>query len=106
MAPLRVAARLLLLASAALTPVQAMAQTPAPDAGAAEARPTGLPPRVDWTFNFDATWGSFGFANSLFTNPKEGVDENLSDQWFEGSIKPALSGQVPVSQVRANSMAR
>ena len=70
-----------------------MAQTPTPDAAAAETRPTGLPPRVDWTFNFDATWGSFGFANSLFINPKEGVDENLSDQWFEGSIKPALSGQ-------------
>jgi hypothetical protein len=93
MAPLRFAVRLLLLASAALTPAQAMAQTPTPDAAAAEERPTGLPPRVDWTFNFDATWGSFGFANSLFINPKEGADENLSDQWFEGSIKPALSGQ-------------
>jgi hypothetical protein len=41
----------------------------------------------------DAGWGSFGFANSLFTNPKEpGVDENLSDQWFEGYVKPGLSG--------------
>ena len=30
--------------------------------------------------------------NSLFDNPKEpGVDENLSDQWFEGYVKPALS---------------
>ena len=37
-------------------------------------------------------WGTFGFANSLFNNPKEpGVDENLSDQWFEGYVKPALS---------------
>ncbi|MCM3882026.1 MAG: alginate export family protein [Vicinamibacterales bacterium] len=53
---------------------------------------TGLPPAVDWKFNFDATWGTFGFANSLFQNPKEGVHENLTDQWFEGSIKPALSG--------------
>jgi hypothetical protein len=55
-------------------------------------RPTGLPSRVSWTFNFDAGWGSFGFANSLFNNPKEpGVAENLSDQWFEGYVKPALS---------------
>ncbi|HEY7440940.1 MAG TPA: alginate export family protein [Vicinamibacterales bacterium] len=59
-----------------------------------EERPIGLPSRVDWTFNFDAGWGSFGFANSLFNNPKEpGVDENLSDQWFEGYVKPALSAR-------------
>ena len=57
-----------------------------------EERPTGLPSPIKWTFNFDAGWGSFGFANSLFDNPKEpGVDENLSDQWFEGYVKPALS---------------
>jgi len=57
-----------------------------------EERSTGLPSALDWTFNLDATWGTFGFANSLYQNPKEGVQENLSDQWFEGSIKPALSG--------------
>jgi hypothetical protein len=29
--------------------------------------------------------GTFGFVNSLYADPKEpGVDENLSDQWFEG----------------------
>jgi alginate export protein len=54
---------------------------------------TGLPRSIKWTFNFDAGWGTFGFANSLFNNPKDpGVDENLSDQWFEGFVKPALSG--------------
>jgi hypothetical protein len=81
-----------------MSPVVATAQetTPAPPAPppapAQEARPTGLPSGIDWSFNFDAGWGSFGFANSLFINPKEpGVDENLSDQWFEGYIKPALS---------------
>jgi hypothetical protein len=68
---------------------QAAAQS---EPGKPEERPTGLPPHVEWTFNFDATWGTFGFANSLYQNPKEGVPENLSDQWFEGSIKPALSG--------------
>src|SRR5262245_14593778 len=57
-----------------------------------ETRPTGLPARVTWTFNLDAGWGTFGFANSLFANPKEGVAENLSDQWFEGYVKPALAG--------------
>jgi len=55
-------------------------------------RSTGLPSRINWRLNFDAGWGSFGFANSLFNNPKEkGVDEDLSDQWFEGYIKPTLS---------------
>ena len=59
----------------------------------AQDQSTGLPSRVKWTFNIDAGWGNFGFANSLYTNPKEpGVDENLSDQWFEGYVKPALSG--------------
>jgi len=56
-----------------------------------EERPTGLPSPITWTFNLDAGWGTFGFANSLFNNPKEGVEENLSDQWFEGYVKPALS---------------
>ena len=58
----------------------------------AQANETGLPSRVDWTFNLDAGWGTFGFANSLFDNPKEDVPENLSDQWFEGYVKPAISG--------------
>ncbi|MGE5833939.1 MAG: alginate export family protein, partial [Acidobacteriota bacterium] len=65
-----------------------------PGEQAQDSRPTGLPKKIAWTFNFDAGWGSFGFANSLFTNPKEpGVTENLSDQWFEGYVKPALSGR-------------
>lgn len=56
-------------------------------------RSTGLPSSIKWTFNFDAGWGTFGFANSLYNNPKDsGVVENLSDQWFEGYVKPALSG--------------
>ena len=57
-----------------------------------EERSTGLPPRADWTFNLDAGWGTFGFGNSLYDNPKEDVPENLSDQWFEGYAKPAISG--------------
>jgi hypothetical protein len=49
-------------------------------------------PSVKWTVNFDATWGTYGFGNSLFNNPREGVPEDLSDQWFEGTMKGALSG--------------
>ena len=44
-----------------------------------------------WTFNFDASWGTFGFGNSLYNDPREGVPTNLSDQWFEGAIKASVS---------------
>jgi hypothetical protein len=65
---------------------------PPPAAAEQEERTTGLPGGVDWTFNFDASWGSFGFANSLYSNPKpEQPSGNLSDQWFEGAVKPALT---------------
>jgi hypothetical protein len=77
---------------------------PAPDPPKAEdpqKRESGLPKALDWTFNFDAGWGSFGFANSLYNNPKEGVQENLSDQWFEGYVKPALSGAYTLSSSSA-----
>jgi hypothetical protein len=80
--------------------VPAAAQTTSPQDKPAqeEARPTGLPGGITWTFNFDAGWGSFGFANSLYDNPKEpGVDEALSDQWFEGYVKPALSASYTTS---------
>ena len=51
------------------------------------------PAALQWTVHFDAGWGTFGFANSLFTSPRNpGVVENLSDQWFEGYVKPGLSG--------------
>jgi hypothetical protein len=79
----------LALAGVVWTPAELAAQAQKKEQ---EESSTGLPPGIDWKFNFDASWGSFGFANSLFQNPKEGVQENLSDQWFEGAIKPALSG--------------
>src|SRR3954470_11210979 len=79
----------------ALTPLLARAQDAAgqhPDPSQEKERSTGLPPSIKWTFNFDAGWGTFGFANSLYDNPKEPrLDENLSDQWVEGYMKPALS---------------
>lgn len=85
---------LLLISSTAWVPSPARAQeSPPAQDDKDKARSTGFPSRIDWIFNFDAGWGTFGFANSLFDNPKEpGVEENLSDQWFEGYVKPALSG--------------
>ena len=59
----------------------------------ADIKPPGLPSAIDWTFNFDATWGTFGFAHSLYNNPKpDQPSGNLSDNWSEGSVKPAISG--------------
>lgn len=74
----------------ALAPLAAHAQ----DAPAAkpDERTTGLPSKVDWNFNFDAAWGVFGFGNSLYQDPKEGVRQNYGDNWMEGYLKPAISG--------------
>jgi Alginate export len=77
-----------------LIPAAAAAQHPPQDKpqDKEERRQTGLPSPIEWTFHFDAGWGTFGFGNSLFINPKDpGVQENLSDQWFEGYVKPALT---------------
>jgi hypothetical protein len=84
---------LLLFALLGSVPSTATAQEQGPEtAPVRDDNPTGLPRGVKWTFNFDATWGTFGFANSLFQNPRGGVRADLSDQWFEGSVRPALSG--------------
>jgi hypothetical protein len=81
--------------SAANAPAQETSPSPEPPGApeAEEARTTGLPHGLDWTFNFDASWGNFGFANSLYTNPKpEEPSGNLGDNWFEGAMKPAITG--------------
>jgi len=66
---------------------------PPPPAEVEEARSTGLPHGLDWTFNFDASAGGFGFMNSLYANPKpEQPSGDLSDNWLESSVKPALTG--------------
>jgi hypothetical protein len=80
--------------------VGAMALTGTVSAAEEEEAPrsTGLPAGIDWTFNLDATWGAFGFHNSLYTNPKPDDDSgDLSDDWMEGSIKPALSAVYKLS---------
>jgi hypothetical protein len=88
----------ILLCAVIAVPAGAQTTSPQDKPAQEEARSTGLPASITWKFNFDAGWGTFGFANSLYDNPKEpGVDENLSDQWFEGYMKPALSGTYTTS---------
>ena len=54
--------------------------------------PPGLPAGADWTFNLDATFGTFGFGNSLYRNPRPDPSGDLGDNWNEGTIKAGLSG--------------
>jgi hypothetical protein len=66
---------------------------PSPPPAEPEARSTGLPSGLDWTFDIDATWGNFGFLNSLYTDPKpEQPSGDLGDNWFEGAVKTGLTG--------------
>jgi hypothetical protein len=75
----------------ALGSMPALAEEPAVEAEAKGSIP-GLPGAVDWSFNFDASAGTFGFDNSLYTDPKpEQPSGDLSDNWSEASVKPALS---------------
>jgi hypothetical protein len=96
--------RALLLVSAlttigALPMISAFAQqappTPAPAAPTEEEedeeRTTGLPGKDAWTFNLDAGLGVFGFANSLYTNVRPDPSGDLSDNWLESYVKPAIS---------------
>ena len=64
--------------------------------GQKEERTTGLPHKGDWTFNFDAGAGAFGFDHSLYTDPKPDPSGNLSDNWFESYVKPAVSADFPL----------
>ena len=75
------------------------ATTPAAEAEAeATFKVPGLPEGLNWTFNFDASAGTFGFADSLYTDPKpEQPSGDLSDNWSEASVKPALSAEYTTS---------
>jgi hypothetical protein len=61
-------------------------------------RPTGLPKKGTWAFNLDAGMGTFGFAHSLYTDVRPDPSGNLSDNWVESFIKPALSATFPVGK--------
>jgi len=74
------------------------AQDTTADTTAAEERGTGLPSKVHWKFNFDAGLGEFGFNNSLYTDARPDPSGNLSDNWAESFVKPALSGTYPLNK--------
>lgn len=80
------------------TPSQSTADSQKNDPPEPEERPTGLPKAVKWTFNLDAAWGTFGFGNSLYTDVRPDPSGNLTSNWFEGFIKPALSGSIAVGK--------
>jgi len=80
----KVAAAVLLALSA--TPVLAAEEEAKP------APPPGLPAGVDWTFSLNATFGGFGFNNSLYRNPRPDPSGDLGDNWTEGTIKAGLAG--------------
>jgi Alginate export len=87
------------LAAAALVALIAPSAFGAEEEEAKATPPPGLPAGLDWTFNFDASLGAFGFGNSLYTNPKpDQPSGDLSDNWSEASIKPALSAEYATSK--------
>jgi hypothetical protein len=73
---------------------EARAQDTTATPPASEARSTGLPKGIQWTFNLDAGIGAFGFSNSLYTDVRPDPSGDLSDNWFESFVKPALSASV------------
>ena len=68
------------------------------EAAPEEKRSTGLPGHLNLKFNFDAGLGGFGFHNSLYTDVRPDPSGNLSDNWFESFIKPALSGSYALNK--------
>ena len=74
----------------------ALALTAAPALGEDEPAtpsPPGLPEALDWSFDFSAGLGTFGFNNSLYTNPRPGQPSgDLSDNWSEASLTAGISG--------------
>jgi len=87
------AAAIVALGAVRLTAQEQPSVPEPPPAAAAEPkeRPTGLPKAFDWTFNFDAGAGYFGFGNSLYANVRPDPSGNLSANWLESYVKPALS---------------
>lgn len=79
-----------------LVAAQAQAQEATP-AAAPEPRTMGLPGGDEhWTFNLDAGYGAFTFDHSLYTNKRADPSGNLSDNWQEGFVKPAIAADFPI----------
>ncbi len=72
-------------------------------AQAKDERSTGLPKGIQWTFNFDAGFGAFGFANSLYANVRPDPSGDLSDNWMESFVKPAITGTFDLGKGQALS---
>src|SRR4051812_31651778 len=78
-----------------LVVLAAVARPVAAEEAAEEEGVPGLPAvrGLAWQFHFDATFGAFGFAHSLYANPlPDQPSGNLTDNWFEGAAKPGISG--------------
>ena len=89
--------RWLTAVSIVMTSLVAHAQDTAAATKSDDERTTGLPSQIEWKFNFDAGWGVFGFGNSLYQDPKEHVPQGYGDHWFEGYMKPAITGTYGLS---------
>jgi len=72
----------------------------AEDAPKEEAKKTaiaGMPAGLDLNVDFSAGWGFFGFGNSLYANPHDDVQQNLSSNWMEGFVKGGFDGVYKLS---------
>ena len=58
---------------------------------------SGLPDEVELNLTFSAGWGFFGFANSLYANSHDEVQQDLSDNWMEGFVKGGFDGKFKLS---------
>jgi len=58
---------------------------------------SGLPDDVELNLTFSAGWGFFGFANSLYANSHDEVQQDLSDNWMEGFVKGGFDGKFKLS---------
>ena len=71
--------------------LRAQEASPTDTQGEHKERPTGLPAAGEWTFNINAGVGAFAFSNSVYANPRPDPSGDLSDNWQESYVKPALS---------------
>jgi hypothetical protein len=58
---------------------------------------SGLPSNAELNLEFSAGWGFFGFANSLYANSHDEVQQDLSDNWMEGYVKGGFDGKFKLS---------
>jgi hypothetical protein len=87
----RAVAMSIMLLGAAMD-LRAQESPPADTKDEPKARPTGLPEAGEWTFNMNAGIGAFAFSNALYADPRPDPSGDLSSNWQESYVKPALSG--------------